>query len=89
MYLHDELKYATAQAGLLNAHHLILLLSSIRLIMPEYVENITGGKICHLFLKDSTPCGRKILSIYADATNNEASGHHRLTPLLLSVMYLI
>ena len=51
--------------------------------MPEYVENITGGKICHLFLKTSTPAERKLLSISADATNNEASGYPAHSPITL------
>ena len=51
--------------------------------MPEYVENITGGKICHRFLKDSTSAERKLLSIYADATNNEASAYPADSPIAL------
>ncbi|KJA23352.1 hypothetical protein HYPSUDRAFT_54344 [Hypholoma sublateritium FD-334 SS-4] len=52
-------------------------------IMPEYVENITGGKICHLFLKASTPAERKLLSVHADATSDEASRYPADSPTAL------
>lgn len=61
--------------------------------MPEYTENITGGKTCRLFLDNypDTPAGpppeRILLSLHADSTNKEASRYPADSPVCLGHVF--